>query len=141
MAVPLCFSLCTQAVPLVGMCSRSRICVIGIARARDVEVVVVHCGLRRAKWLRGCGLTFSSHGQSVVHVEVVVEVPVPMVQEEIVHAPTIIQQARIFQRQVEMIVEVPAVPMTQGEEIVHVPTIIQQERVQHAELLGELQLR
>ena len=51
------------------------------------------------------------------HVEMVVEVPVPMMQEEeIVHVPPIIQQARIHQQQVEMVVEAP-VPMTQEESV------------------------
>ena len=61
-----------------------------------------------------------------------------MTQEEIVHVPTIVQQDRIRQQQVEMIVEVP-VPMMQ-EEIVHVPTIIQQERItqQHGEMSVEV---
>ena len=42
------------------------------------------------------------------------EVPVPMSQGEIVHAPTIIQQDRIQQQHVEMSVE-EAVPRTQEE--------------------------
>ena len=49
--------------------------------------------------------------------------PVPMIQEEIAHAPIIIPQERIQQQHVEIHVGLP-VPMTQ-EEIVHVPTIIQ----------------
>eukprot|EP00972_Heterocapsa_arctica_P089636 13219025-Heterocapsa_arctica.AAC.1 len=64
----------------------------------------------------------------------VVEVPIPMIQEEIVHEPTIIQQERVIQQHVGMLGEVP-VPMIQ-EEIVHVPTIIPQKRViqQHVEM-------
>ena len=66
------------------------------------------------------------------------EVPVPMTQEENVHAPTIIQQDRIPQQQVEIPVVVP-VPMTQ-EESVHGPTISQQERIQqqHVEMVVEV---
>ena len=53
-------------------------------------------------------------------VDQVVEVPVPMTQEESVHVPTIMQQKRIQQQKVEMIVE---------EEIVHVPMLTVQHRI------------
>ena len=55
-------------------------------------------------------------------VEQIVEVPVPMMEEEVVHAPKIIAQT------VEQAVEVP-VPMMQEE--VQLPKIITQTRVQH----------
>ena len=65
------------------------------------------------------------------HVEMVVEVPAPMTQEEeIVRAPTIIQQDHIHQQQVP-------VPMTQ-EEIVHAPTIIQQDRIHQQQVSGPM---
>lgn len=44
------------------------------------------------------------------HVEEVVEVPVPMQQEEVVHVPKIITQTRVQQQQVVEEVEIP-VPM------------------------------
>jgi hypothetical protein len=62
-------------------------------------------------------------------VEQVVEVPVPMTQEEVVHVPTVITQQRAQHQHVEMEVQVP-VPMTQ-EEVVHVPVVIPQERISH----------
>jgi cold shock CspA family protein len=52
--------------------------------------------------------------------------PIPMIQEEIAHEPTSMQQ-QIQQQMEETTVEVP-IPMIQ-EEIAHEPTIMQQERV------------
>jgi hypothetical protein len=81
------------------------------------------------------------------YVEMVMEAPIPITQEEIVLVPTTInrhrrawmdaaarragriQQDRIHQQQVEVPVEVP-VPMIQ-EDFAHVPTIIQQEGNHH----------
>ena len=63
------------------------------------------------------------------HVEQVVEVPVPMTQEEVVHVPKIMTQTRVMQQHVEQVVEVP-IPMTQ-EEVIHVPEIITQTRIVH----------
>ena len=67
--------------------------------------------------------------QRVQHrqVEQLVEVPIPQIEEEIVHVPKIITQQRVQHEQVEQIVEVP-VPMME-EEVVHVPKIITQTRV------------
>ena len=68
--------------------------------------------------------------QRVQHqqVEQLVEVPIPQIEEEIVHVPKIITQKRVQHQQVEQVVEVP-VPMME-EEIVHVPKIITQTRQQ-----------
>ena len=67
--------------------------------------------------------------QTHQHVEQLVEVPVPMTQEEVVHVPEIVTQTRVQQQQVEQMVEVP-IPMQQ-EEIVHVPEIVTQPRIVH----------
>ena len=66
------------------------------------------------------------------------DVPVPMMQEEIVHVPRIILQERVTQQHVEMVGGLP-VPMTQGG-TVHVPTNILQERItqRHIELVAEV---
>ena len=66
-------------------------------------------------------------------VEVAVEVPVPMTQEEIVHVPKIIQQERNHHFHVEEIVDIEIIqkiaqrkkPILQ-EEITHVPKIMKQ---------------
>ena len=77
----------------------------------------------------------SIHQQDV---EQVVEVPVPVTQEEFTHVHTIIPQDCIHQQHVGQVVEVP-VPMTQ-EEITHVQTTIQQDCVQpqHVEQVVEV---
>ena len=67
--------------------------------------------------------------QTHQHVEQLVEVPVPMTQEEVVHVPEIITQTRVQQEHVEQMIEVP-IPMQQ-EEVVHVPEIVMQPRIVH----------
>ena len=52
--------------------------------------------------------------QTHQHVEQIVEVPVPMTQEEVVHVPKIITQTRVQQERVEQMIEVP-IPMQQEE--------------------------
>eukprot|EP00972_Heterocapsa_arctica_P052116 7666816-Heterocapsa_arctica.AAC.1 len=60
-------------------------------------------------------------------IEMIVEVPVLMTQEESVHMPTIVTHHRHHHEHVEQIVGIE-VPMIQ-EEMVHVPTITQQEKI------------
>jgi hypothetical protein len=57
-------------------------------------------------------------------------------QEETIHEPKIIQQDRIIQQAVKMIVEmlVPIIQKGIQEEIVHEPTFIQQERIIHQQV-------
>ena len=75
------------------------------------------------------GQVMTQKRQMHQHVEQVVEVPVPMTQEEVVHVPKIMTQTRVMQQHVEQVVEVP-IPMTQ-EEVIHVPEIITQTRIVH----------
>merc|ERR1712066_98700 len=62
-------------------------------------------------------------------VEQIVDVPVPMTQEEIVHVPSVDRQHRHHHVHVDHHVDVH-VPHEQ-EEIVHVPVIQTQERIVH----------
>jgi hypothetical protein len=60
-------------------------------------------------------------------VKQIVDVPMPITQEEVVQVPTIIPQQRVMQQQVEQMVKVP-VPVTQ-EKIVEVPVPMTQDEV------------
>ena len=62
-------------------------------------------------------------------VEQIIEVPAPLIQQEMVRLPKITQAPRNHHIEVEQVIEVP-VPVHQ-EEIVHVPKVMQQARTQH----------
>ena len=61
----------------------------------------------------------------------IVDFHVPHEKEEIVQGPKMIPQERVFQRQVEQIVEVP-MPMAQ-KEMVLVPTVVHHHSHHHVE--------
>ena len=67
------------------------------------------------------------HRHHHVEVDQIVDVTVPMEQEEFIQVPKIIPQKRIIQQHVEQVVEMP-ISRTQ-EEIVHVPKVGMQERI------------
>ena len=64
----------------------------------------------------------NNHRHHHVEQKVIVDFHVPHEKEEIVQGPKMIPQERVFQRQVEQIVEVP-MPMAQKETVL-VPTVM-----------------
>ena len=73
----------------------------------------------------------NNHRHCHVEQKVVVDFRVPRGREGIVQGPNMILQERVFQRQVEQIVEVP-MPMAQ-KEMVLVPTVVHHHSHHHVE--------
>ena len=73
----------------------------------------------------------NNHRHHHVEQKVIVDFHVPHEKEEIVQGPKMIPQERVFQRQVEQIVEVP-MPMAQ-KEMVLVPTVVHHHSHHHVE--------